>query len=353
MLFRACVGLACVATAASRGLKGRAASRDATSLKAACAEGEIIMVGDLSSKVTGTDKSPSITFTNELVDSVVFPGSCTAYSCVVEFNLVESAAVSGLLSIDYTYQGEQGSFSGIWDCSPSSRSLSKSERGEQGEKGDKGDTGDDGPMGPEGPQGPAGPKGDTGDMGLQGPEGPRGPAGPKGDRGSKGDNGHDGEEGPVGPRGPKGEDGKDHRFGGIRNKVLKVLAGVTTSKYCTIGTVTLKPAYKGGANDGETVGEGVPLDGRCLDKSDFPRLFASIGDWSDGVSDGDADSADTCDAGEFAVPDMSDLAPSGFAYFICADGQSAPVWASKVAALAKKYLPKWKHHRDDRDDRRA
>ncbi|MGV4328827.1 phage tail protein [Trueperella pyogenes] len=120
------------------------------------------------------------------------------------------------------------------------------------------------------------PTGGGGEPGPQGPPGPQGVEGPMGPRGYTGDTGPQGPPGPPGPQGPPGEGG-----GGavLPAGVIQMWAGQASS-----------------------VPSGwLVCDGRVLSKSQYPALYAAIGNSYGG----------SAYQGTFALPNFAGRFPAG------------------------------------------
>ena len=143
--------------------------------------------------------------------------------------------------------------------------------------------------------GRAGPAGPAGPTGLTGPAGPAGPAGPMGLTGLTGP------AGPAGPAGPQGPAGPG--LTGVGTDTQKASAG--SGAPCTIGDVMLSAS--------QLQANGMPADGQLLPISDYTALFSLIRTTygGDGVTN-------------FALPNLTGLAPDHMTYSICVTGGYYP-----------------------------
>jgi Phage Tail Collar Domain/Collagen triple helix repeat (20 copies) len=143
-----------------------------------------------------------------------------------------------------------------------------------------------------------GPQGDPGPAGLVGPVGPVGPAGADGTNGTDGADGAAGATGPAGPQGPAGTPGNND-FAGEFGSDAHAADGASGEE-CTVGEVTLTAGR---------VANGMIADGRTLQISDYTELYILLGARFGGNG-----------TTNFALPNLTSLAPNGLTYSICVNG---------------------------------
>jgi hypothetical protein len=149
-----------------------------------------------------------------------------------------------------------------------------------------------------------------GQIGLQGPQGdpgPAGPVGPAGADGTNGTNGTDGTDGATGPAGPTGPRGATGPQGTPGNNTFASQFGSnpqavdgTNGAQCTDGEVMLTAG---------NVANGMIADGRILQISQYQVLYSLLGTQFGGNGTTD-----------FALPNLTSLAPNGLTYSICING---------------------------------
>ena len=168
-----------------------------------------------------------------------------------------------------------------------------------------------GPKGDTGAMGPQGEKGDTGAMGPQGEKGATGATGAQGEKGATGATGAQGEKGDTGATGPQGEKGATGATGATGPQGPagdpSTLFGTNTQwgvegtgTECTLGEVLLTAG---------AVANGIPAKGQLLSIAQNTALFSLLGTTHGG------DGRTT-----FALPNLTDAAPNGLTYSICAQG---------------------------------
>jgi hypothetical protein len=146
-----------------------------------------------------------------------------------------------------------------------------------------------------------------GQIGLQGPQGDPGPAGPVGPAGADGTNGTDGTDGAIGPAGPTGPRGPTGPQGTPGNNTFASQFGSnpqavdgSNGAQCTDGEVMLTAG---------NVANGMIADGRILQISQYQVLYSLLGTQFGGNGTTD-----------FALPNLTSLAPNGLTYYICVTG---------------------------------
>jgi hypothetical protein len=183
-----------------------------------------------------------------------------------------------------TYQG--GAYvavAGNVGAAPSAGSSSWAQIAAPGQIGIQGPQGDPGPAGPVGPAGTDGTNGANGTDGTDGVDGATGPAGPTG---------------PQGPAGPQGTPG-NNTFAGQFGSNADAVDG-SSNAGCTVGEVLLTAG---------NVANGMIANGRLLQISQYQVLYSLLGTQFGGNG-----------TTNFALPDLTSLAPNGLTYSICING---------------------------------
>ncbi|HEX4444975.1 MAG TPA: tail fiber protein [Galbitalea sp.] len=162
---------------------------------------------------------------------------------------------------------------------PSTSSASWAQIAAPGEIGIQGPQGDPGPAGPVGPTGADGTTGNAGTDGAVGATGPAGPTGPRGLTGAQGTPGNNDFAGEFGT----GGDAADGSGG-----------------QCTTGEIMLTAG---------NVANGMIANGRILLITQYAELYTLIGTQFGGNG-----------TTNFALPDLTSLAPNGLTYSICVTG---------------------------------